>query len=76
MFYVRARIDWCKQMLGKYKDNASKNVYNIITGHESWIYIYEPETKQQSIIWLLQDEQYPVKAFALRALPYKWSRIS
>ncbi|GFS95404.1 uncharacterized protein NPIL_598891 [Nephila pilipes] len=28
---------------------------------ESWIYAYEPETKQQSTVWVFQDEAKPTK---------------
>lgn len=57
----KARVDWCKEMLKKYQCGASKVVYNICTGDESWIYAYEPETKQQSTVWVFQDEQNPTK---------------
>ena len=40
-----ARVDWCKQMLKKYDVSASKDVYKIVTGDESWIYAYELESK-------------------------------
>ena len=32
-------------MLQKYDHDASKHVYDIVTGDESWIYAYEPESK-------------------------------
>ena len=41
-----ARVDWCKKMLKKFAQGASKAVYNVCTGDESWIYSYDPETKQ------------------------------
>ncbi|GFS39038.1 hypothetical protein NPIL_552311, partial [Nephila pilipes] len=53
--------DWCKEMLEKYIQGTSKAVYNIYTGDESWIYAYEPETKQQSTVWVFQDEAKPTK---------------
>ena len=31
------------------------------TGDESWIYAYEPESRQQSTVWVLQDEPNPSK---------------
>ena len=43
--------------VGKYDRGASKDVYKIITGDESRIYVYEPETKQQSI----ESEPNPTK---------------
>ena len=42
----KARVDWSKKMLQKYDRGASKHVYDIVTGDESWIYTYEPESKQ------------------------------
>ena len=47
---TKARVDWSIKMLGKYDRGASKDVYKIVTGDESWIYEYEPETKQQSTV--------------------------
>ena len=48
-------------MFGKYYRCASKDVYKIVTGDESWIYAYEPETKQQSTVWVFEDEPNPTK---------------
>ena len=45
-----ARVKWCKEMLRKYNKGSSKAVYDICTGDESWIYNYDPQTKQQSTI--------------------------
>ena len=42
----KVRVDWLKEMLQKYDRGASKHV----TGDKSWIYAYEPESKQQSIV--------------------------
>lgn len=44
----KARVDWCKEILKKYNRGVSKDVYKIVTGDESWIYAYEPETKQKT----------------------------
>jgi len=46
-------------MLKKFNQGASKAVYNICTCDESWIYSYDPETKQQSTVWVFQDEPNP-----------------
>ena len=42
MVQKKARVDWSKEMLKKYDRGASKHVYDIVTGDESWIYTYEP----------------------------------
>ena len=33
--------------------------YNIVTGDETWIYSYEPESKQQFTVWVFQNEPKP-----------------
>ena len=48
-------------MIKKYNRGASNAVYNIYTGNEFWIYACEPETKQQSTVWVFQDEPNPTK---------------
>ena len=42
-------------------------VYNIVTGDETWIYSYEPESKQQSIVWVFQNEPKPTKVVRSRS---------
>ena len=45
-----------------------KNVLKkIITGDESWVYGYDPETKQQPSEWKLQSEPLPKKAHQSRS---------
>lgn len=48
----QARVNWSQKMLKKFDRGASKHVYDIMTGDESWIYAYEPESKQQSTVCL------------------------
>ena len=48
-------------MLQKYVGGASKDVHNIVTADESWICAYEPETKQQSNVWVFEPEANPAK---------------
>lgn len=62
-----ARVVWCRQMLKKYDRGASKSVNHIYTGDESWIYAYEPETKQQSTVWVFQNEENPTKVTRARS---------
>ena len=47
-------VDWSKEMLQKYECGASKHVYDMVTGDESWI--YEPESKQQLTVWVFHDD--------------------
>ena len=59
---------WLKEMLQKYDRGPSKHVYDIVTGEESWIYATEPESKQQSTVWLFQDEPNPIKYARARSI--------
>ena len=47
-------------------ERNGKNVYDIVTGDELWIYAYEPESKQQSTVWVFQDEPNPTKVPSTR----------
>ena len=63
----KARVDWSKEKLQKYDHCASKHVYEIVAGNELWIYAYEPESKQQSTVWVFQDEPNPTKVARARS---------
>ena len=54
-------VSWCQFMLEKFDNGKSKHVYDIVTGDESWIYQFDPETKRQSSVWIFPDEQPPQK---------------
>ena len=62
----KGRVDWLKEILQKYDHGASKHVYDIVTGDESWFYAYEPESKQQPTMWVFQDEPKPTKVVRAR----------
>ena len=63
----KARVDWSKEMLKKYDHGASKHIYDIVTVDESWIYAHKPESKQQSTVWVFQDEQNSTKVVRARS---------
>ena len=56
-----ARVNWCKEMLKKFDHGRSRDVSKIITGDETWIYHYDPQTKQQSRQWCEVGEGPPMK---------------
>lgn len=58
-------------MLKKFDRGRSKSVYNIVTGDETWIYSYEPESKQQSTVWVFDDEPNPTKVVRSRSTSKK-----
>ncbi|KAI6646180.1 Mariner transposase [Oopsacas minuta] len=45
------RVKRCHEMFKKFNNGNSRDVSKIITGDETWIYHYDPETKQQSRQW-------------------------
>ena len=57
----RGRVDWCTHMLRKFDGGRSPRVCDIVTGDKAWVYQYDPETKQQSVVWVFPDENPPVK---------------
>lgn len=46
-------------------------MYDICTGDESWIYCYDPDTKQQSTVWVFQNENKPTKVVRSRSAAKK-----
>lgn len=61
------RVNWCLKMIKKFNQGQSKAVYDIITGDETWIYCYEPESKRQSAQWIFPDEALPTKVKRTRS---------
>ena len=41
-------VYWSTHMLRKFDGGRSPRVWNIVTGEETWVYEFDPETKQQS----------------------------
>ena len=64
----KARVDWAREMFQKYDRGGSKHVYGIVTDDVSWIYAYEVESKQQSTVWVFQDEPNPTKVAYVRII--------
>ena len=65
------RVKWCQENLKKFNSGASKHVYDIVTCDETWIYSYEPETKQQSTVWVFPDDPRPTKVVRARSASKK-----
>ena len=67
----RGRVDWCTHMLRKFDGGRFPHVWVIVTGDETWVYKYEPETKQLSEVWVFPDENPPVKLKRNRSVSKK-----
>ena len=57
----RGNVDWCTHMLSKFDGGRSPCLWDIVTGDETWVYQYDPDTKQQSAVRVFPDENPPVK---------------
>ena len=57
----RARVEFCETMLREYDRGRSKSVYSIMTGDETWVYNYNPESKRQSMCWVGAGDAPPIK---------------
>ncbi|GBP76350.1 hypothetical protein EVAR_52992_1 [Eumeta japonica] len=55
------RVTLCNPMLNRFKDGVLNLVWDIVTGDETWIYCYNPKIKQQSTVWVHQNEPKPTK---------------
>jgi histone-lysine N-methyltransferase SETMAR len=62
------RVEWCRFMLKKFDNGRSRLVSQILTGDETWIYMYEPERKFQSQVWVFPDDEAPTKVVRDRSV--------
>jgi hypothetical protein len=44
------RVSVCRELKQQARDDPNF-ISNIITGDETWVYVYDPETKQQPSQW-------------------------
>lgn len=65
------RLAWCRFMLEKFNGGSSRSVWDIVTGDETWVYQYDPETKSQSSVWLFVGETPPTKTSKSRSVGKK-----
>jgi len=59
------RVSVCRELKQQARDDPSF-ISNITTGDETWVYGYDPETKQQSSQWKLPNSPRPKKARRVR----------
>jgi histone-lysine N-methyltransferase SETMAR len=55
------RVSVCRELKQQARDDPNF-ISNIITGDETWVYGYNPETKQQSSQWKSPNSPRPKKA--------------
>ena len=57
----RFHIQFCCESLKRFEQGRSRRVFDIVTGDDSWLHHYDPETKQQSKMWVSKDDPRPTK---------------
>ena len=67
-----SRVDCCAHMLRKIDGGKSPRVWVIVAKDETWVYKYDPETKQQLEVWVFPDENPPVKFKRNRSALNRW----
>ena len=55
------RVSLCRELKQQTRDDPNV-ISNNITGDETWVYGYDPETKQQSSQWKSPNSPRPIKA--------------
>ena len=62
------RVHWCHFMLDKFDGGRSNSVWDIMSGDETWVYCFDPETKQQSQQWIAVGQRPPQKFLRSRTV--------
>jgi histone-lysine N-methyltransferase SETMAR len=55
------RVDVCQELLQRYKTEGGGFLERIVTGDESWVYHFQPETKKASKEWRHSTSPKPKK---------------
>ena len=58
----QARMGAALELLGRYHEEGDDFLSRIVTGDESWVHYWTPESKEASKVWKMQDEEAPRKA--------------
>jgi histone-lysine N-methyltransferase SETMAR len=64
----QARVDWCRAMLDKFDGGRSTSTWEIVSGDETWVYTFDPESKQQSAQWTPVGSSPPSKLMRSRSV--------
>ncbi|GBP61632.1 hypothetical protein EVAR_43569_1 [Eumeta japonica] len=55
------RVTWRNAMVARFKEGALNLVYQTVLHDETWIYWYDPKSKQQSTVRVYRGEPKPTK---------------
>lgn len=57
----QVRVECCKEFLELCGENPSNIFDRLVTGDETWVHHYDPESKQESMQWVKKGTQPPKK---------------
>lgn len=57
--HKRKRVEICQRLLDRYNNEGDGFLRIMVTGDETWVHHYEPESKRQNIEW--KHPRSPVK---------------
>jgi histone-lysine N-methyltransferase SETMAR len=60
-------VSSCNEILKLWKQNPDYFISHLVTGDETWIHHYDPETKQESSVWMPKGSVPPVKAKTVKS---------
>ena len=60
--HQQAQMGAALELLGRYHEEGDDFLSRIVTGDESWVHYWTPESKEASKVWKTQDEEAPRKA--------------
>ena len=61
-------LNWWQFMLEKFDHGKSKQVYDIVTANDSWVFINLTRSKTPSSVWIFPDEQPSQKLKGVRSV--------
>ena len=64
---MQKRVEMCENILKLYGHCVKTFLKQVVTSDETWISMYDPETKRQSSQWKTVDSPTPQKAKATRS---------
>lgn len=67
IFDKQRRVACSRELLHRYERDPCDFEARIITADETWVYDYQPESKQQSKVWVRRGSAPPVKFKATRS---------
>ena len=62
------RVDVSQELLDMYRREGRRMIGRIITGDETWVHYYEPESKRDSMQWIKKGDPSPTKFRAERSV--------